>query len=224
MPPRLHLLAARSAAPIFRQSASQRYIASTFRHSTKPALQYSVSVQQRWNSSNSNDKPLEDVQRQAESMPHVSEEAAEISKIMDKKCDGTPASPELEQGTPVSEILSRDKEARKHAPKVFQDQLNKGPSGSRSFSTSARRPQLQQQGQGAGSSAADQASAALVESMISQVTSQAAEAAMLPPGLKFPAPATLPKTENYKTRYDSVLEQFTKQIMKDGKLARAQKV
>jgi small subunit ribosomal protein S7 len=39
-------------------------------------------------------------------LPPVSEEAAEIDRIMnkEKKCDGQPASPELEQGTPVSEV------------------------------------------------------------------------------------------------------------------------
>ena len=39
-------------------------------------------------------------------LPHVSEEAAAIDKIMHgKKCDGSaPGSPELEQGTPIEEV------------------------------------------------------------------------------------------------------------------------
>lgn len=39
-------------------------------------------------------------------LPHVSEEAAEMDRIMNKEksCDGQPASPELEQGTPVEEV------------------------------------------------------------------------------------------------------------------------
>lgn len=41
-------------------------------------------------------------------LPHVSEEAAEIDRIMNKEksCDGQPSSPELEQGTPVEEVSS----------------------------------------------------------------------------------------------------------------------
>lgn len=39
-------------------------------------------------------------------LPHVSQEAAAIDKIMHgKKCDGNaPGSPEIEQGTPVEEV------------------------------------------------------------------------------------------------------------------------
>ncbi|PTU23262.1 hypothetical protein P175DRAFT_0499799 [Aspergillus ochraceoroseus IBT 24754] len=56
--------------------------------------------------------------------------------------------------------------------------------------------------------------------MISQVAQQAAE---LGPGLKFAAPETLPKSENFRTRYEPLLEQFTKLLMRDGKLSAAQK-
>lgn len=38
-------------------------------------------------------------------LPHVSEEAAAIDRIMaEKRCDGTPATPELEQGSPIDEV------------------------------------------------------------------------------------------------------------------------
>lgn len=94
----------------------------------------------------------------------------------------------------------------------------KGPSGSRSFSTSTRRRQADLHGQNAGF---DDQTAAVVANMISHVDQQAAE---LHPGLKFEAPETLPKTENFRTRYDSLLEQFTKLLMRDGKLSKAQKV
>ncbi|KAL2821338.1 ribosomal protein S7 domain-containing protein [Aspergillus cavernicola] len=229
MPPRLNLFAARTAVPVLRQpsapSASQRCIASALRRNaaqgTKSGFQSSVGVrvQRRWNSSASDGKTPEEAQRQAESMPHVSEEAAEINKIMHKEGNGTRSSPELEQGTPVSEILQRDEEARKHAPKVFQDQMKNGSSGSgsRFFSTSARRGQLEQQSTGRSE---DQASAALVESMISQVTQQAVD---LTPGLKFDAPGTLSRSDNFRKRYEPLLEQFTKLLMRDGKLAMAQK-
>ncbi|KAL4918294.1 ribosomal protein S7 domain-containing protein [Aspergillus aurantiobrunneus] len=230
MPPRLNLLT-RTSVPVFRQrpttpSASQRSIASALRSgAAAPAPCTRSGVQRRWNSSGSRDKKdLEEAQRAAESMPHVSEEAAEISRIMDKekRCDGTPSSPELEQGTMVSEILARDKEAQKHAPKVFQDQMNKGPgpSGSRSFSTSARRGQLEKQGDDNGAmSEAEQA--AMLEAMISQVSQETEQ--LLPEGLKFEAPETIPRTENFRHRYEPVVEQFTKNLMRDGKLAVAQK-
>ncbi|KAL4778943.1 SPX domain-containing protein [Aspergillus varians] len=224
MPPRINLFAARAAVPVFRHpstpSASHRSIASALR-GTAAAPCTRSDVQRRWNSSGNGDrKKLEEAQRAAESMPHVSEEAAEINKIMEKekRCDGTPSSPELEQGTMVSEILSRDEEARKHAPKVFQDQINKGPSGSRSFSTSARRGQLEKH-VGAGDMS-DAEKSALLESVISQVSQETEE---LMPGLKFEAPESLPRSENFRHRYEPVVEQFTKNLMKDGKLAAAQK-
>ena len=125
MPPRLNLFTAR-AVPVLRQAcpspannsaASRRSFATILNanrpcaastgHGLKSGLSASVRVQRRCNSSGSDGKdrakgPTEDP------LPHVSEEAAEVSKIMDKKCDGTPASPELEQGTPVSEVSVRE--------------------------------------------------------------------------------------------------------------------
>ncbi|KAL3433029.1 ribosomal protein S7 domain-containing protein [Aspergillus tetrazonus] len=225
MPPGLNLLTTRTAVPVLRQSttafAAQRYAALS-RPCNRSSVQLSFGEQRRWNSDKKN---LEEAQRKAESMPHVSEEAAEVDKIMNKEkwCDGTPSSPELEQGTPVSEILSRDKEAQKHAPKVFQDQMKK-PSGSRSFSTSTGRSQLEERKGAATNSTppsmseADQT--ALLESMITQVTE---ETQALMPGLKFPAPESIPRTENFRSRYEPVVEQFTKNLMRDGKLATAQK-
>lgn len=67
----------------------------------------------------------------------------------------------------------------------------------------------------------DGASAALLANMIQQVNEQAVERN---PGLKFDAPEIPAKTINFKKRYDSLQEQFTKMLMHDGKLARAQKV
>ncbi|KAL4886748.1 ribosomal protein S7 domain-containing protein [Aspergillus karnatakaensis] len=224
MPPRINLLAAKSA---LRQTTAPRHSLTSLPVRTV-AAQPSIHIQRRWNSSDEK-KKLEEEKHAAEPLPHVSEEAREINKIMDKEkwCDGAPSSPELEQGTPVSEILSRDKEAQKHAPKVFQNQVKKGPASSRSFSTSSRLGQLESQSQNLpeGDPASDAVSAALVQSMIEQAT-QHAEGLTQPdldPGLKFPAPETLPKSENYRTRYEPLLEQFTKLMMRDGKLAIAQK-
>ena len=78
------------------------------------------------------------------------------------------------------------------------------------------------------SGAADE-SAAVLASMIKEVNSQAVgqagQAEQLEghnTGLKFEAPEG--KTLNFRKRYDSLQDQFTKMLMQDGKLARAQKV
>ena len=104
--------------------------------------------------------------------------------------------------------------------------MKKQSGGTRSFSTSARRLQEDVQaskdnGGGMGGLPGDEASAALVANMISQVDHSAAE---LHTGLKFSAPEPMPRTENFRTRYEPLLDQFTKLLMQDGKLALAQKV
>jgi hypothetical protein len=103
----------------------------------------------------------------------------------------------------------------KHMPKVMQDQFKKS-GGYRSFSTSARSRQPDVEG-----SLHDDASAALLADMIQQVNAQAIERN---PELKFDAPEVPAKTMNFRKRYDSLQEQFTKMLMQDGKLARAQNV
>jgi hypothetical protein len=116
----------------------------------------------------------------------------------------------------LHQILKRDKDALKYAPKVFfQDQNKKG---SRSYSTSAR---LHQEVTQHPAGAPEDPSIASVASMIDLATEQAVERL---PGLKFDLPSPLPKTENVRSRYDPVVEQFTKLLMEDGKLSRAQKV
>lgn len=101
-------------------------------------------------------------------------------------------------------------------PKVMQDQF-KNPGSSRSFSTStrSRTPDVE------GISNDDASSAALLANMIQQVNEQAVER---DPGLKFEAPPSPAKTLNFRKRYDSLQEQFTNMLMKEGKLARAQRV
>jgi hypothetical protein len=150
-----------------------------------------------------------------------------------------------EQSTPIQEvcydtkqpsetydvqILKRDKEAQKNAPKVLQADAQKAADGQkRSYSTSARRLDTSLHP----SAGAD----TLPESMLVAQDAQApvhfdgTKAAGLDypdagVGHKFP----LPNPENWKVtdhmrrRYDPVVDQFTKMIMRDGKLARAQKV
>jgi hypothetical protein len=105
MPPLLNLFAARTAAPALRVSAAAPRVSL----SAAASKSHSALSQRRWNSSGSDGKKeSEEAQRAATSMPHVSEEAAEVSRIMDKekRCDGVPSTPELQQGTMVSEVCS----------------------------------------------------------------------------------------------------------------------
>ncbi|OJD17155.1 hypothetical protein AJ78_02749 [Emergomyces pasteurianus Ep9510] len=155
----------------------------------------------------------------------VSEEAAEIAKIMAqrKEC-GEVGGPELLQGSMVGDILKRDKDALKNAPKVLRDQLNSSSSssssGSRSFSTSARSRQFDMKQ--LSSAGENDASIAAVENMIAAATEQKYEQARIE-GLKFDVPETLPRSEHLKHRYDPLLDQFTKMLMRHGKLSAAQK-
>ncbi|KAH1312113.1 hypothetical protein KXV63_001212 [Aspergillus fumigatus] len=214
MPPRINLFTVGKALPGFRPSSSCA-VSSRFSINRTHAAS-TVQAQRRWNSSKSEKKDdLDGLKGPTEDpLPHVSEEAAQMDKILHGGKYEAAASPELEQGTPVAEILQRDKDALKHMPKVMQDQLKRS-SGNRSFSTFTRRyqPDLQEQ-------EVTDPSVAVVANMINQVNQEVAE---LHPGLKFPAPESLPKTENFRERYDPLLEQFTKLLMRDGKLSKAQK-
>ena len=75
------------------------------------------------------------------------------------------------------------------------------PKGSRAFSTMARRMQAQTE------------------------VSTTESSAVTTEGLKFGLPAyPLARTDQMRHRYDPVVEQVTKLIMEDGKLAAAQRV
>ncbi|KAJ5085947.1 hypothetical protein N7532_010718 [Penicillium argentinense] len=218
MPPRLNLFTARKAAAALRQPTVSSITARNVAGPLRFRAEQSAPVQKRWSSSK-DDKKVNPIDEQKfptqDPLPHVSQEAAEVDRIMskEKSCDGQPTAPELEQGSPVSEILSRDKEAMKHMPKVMQDQFKKNK---RSFSTSARShtPDMHS------SQANDEASAAMLASMIQGVEEQASERI---PGLKFGKPEAPRGTINFRKRYDTMQDQFTKMLMQDGKLARAQK-
>lgn len=148
-------------------------------------------------------------------------------------------SPEEEQGSPVEEVcfgddvrcelfigvtdayklqfFKRDKNALKYAPKVVQDKLNpKPPAGSRSYSTAV------DSAAGGNGIDAPLPGATPMEQLIA-VMENKPEAPI--EGLKFDMP---PKpdyaTGHFRKRYDPVLDQFTKMLMRDGKLARAENV
>lgn len=137
----------------------------------------------------------------------------------------------------VEQILSRDKKAMKHMPKIMQDELKK--SGTRSFSTSARSrmPELNESGSqdqnaipdlpGTPDASADSpGSQSETFSSIIQKLQDLPEPVEKNPGLKFDEPV-LPenvKTLNYRNRYDTLQDQFTKMMMRSGKLTRAQNV
>jgi len=123
-------------------------------------------------------------------LPSISEETAATAKITGE----TP--PEIEQGTPVSEVIKRDPSAQKTAPSVLKDQIT--PGSKRQYSTAAEPP----------------------------VPFDAVEVGPgIPVGAKFPLPTMpLPPNSHLHKRYSPVLEQVTNHIMQDGKKATAQSV
>ncbi|KAL8899630.1 MAG: hypothetical protein Q9207_006098 [Kuettlingeria erythrocarpa] len=124
-------------------------------------------------------------------LPHVSEEAAALGKITGE------GGPEIEQGTPVQEILKEDEESQEKAPKVMQQQVQStSPNGTRSFSTFRRQ-----------------------EAMVG-FQEKGVETA----GHNFDLPA-LPLAANLhlKYRYAPIVKQVTNLLMRDGKLSVAQR-
>ncbi|KAJ4311328.1 hypothetical protein N0V94_008003 [Neodidymelliopsis sp. IMI 364377] len=152
-----------------------------------------------------NAAPAQDRSHKPSSEPieHVSEEAAKTAQIMGEQ------GPDVNQGTPVEDILKGDKEAQQHLPKVMQDALKQGnktpaPKGSRSYSTMTTRSS---------------------EGMdMGLVDFEAASKLPVTPGLKFEMPTLpLPKDGHVKHRYDPVVEQVTNLLMQHGKKSVAQR-
>ncbi|KAI5837865.1 ribosomal protein S7 domain-containing protein [Morchella snyderi] len=130
-----------------------------------------------------------------DTLPHVSEEAAATAGITGE------TKPELEQGTPVQEIINRSAEARKNAPSVL-----KTPSNKRSYSTEVTPTDA-----GAGLEAVNILSMSLEEP--------------LPPGAKFPLPTLpIPARGHLQYRYSPLMVQVTNFLMRHGKKATAQSV
>ena len=125
------------------------------------------------------------------------------------------------------QILQRDAEAQDKAPEVMKQDMNsksgsttKPPSGSRSFSTSARRNATELQA----TSNPEGPPPDMAQFQGTRIVGLEYPDAGF--GHKFPLPDLKPlgKAVNFKKRYDPVVEQVTRSLMRDGKLSRAQKV
>ncbi|KAF2674909.1 ribosomal protein S7 [Microthyrium microscopicum] len=162
---------------------------------------------------------------QSTGLPSVSEEANMTSKIEGGK------GPDLEQGTPVQEVVKRDPEAQKHLPKVMKEELkkseNKTPGSTRQFSTYARqREELTTQGP---PSTPDAIVGAGMESLDTPDVLSASEADEL---AEFendlveadasPLPALKPD-DIFTKRYPAIIDQLVGQVQAHGKKSVAQK-
>ena len=136
-----------------------------------------------------------------DTLPSISEESAAISKSKGEK------GPELEQGTPVLEILKRDKEAQEKAPKSIKDEIKKqGDLGKRSFSTiSSRRMDMEL--------SSEDPSAAIIAQTLDSV----------PEHWEDPLPPLKPE-HTLVGRYPAIIDQFVGLIMRHGKKGVAQQV
>ncbi|KAI9664817.1 MAG: hypothetical protein M1821_006265 [Bathelium mastoideum] len=130
-----------------------------------------------------------------EQLPHVSEEAAATAKIT-----GEPG-PDIQQGTPIQEIVEDDKAAQEKLPKVVKEEIkSSNPKGSRPFSTSARRP-----------------AETLPSTTSVQQDPTVQDNESLLPNIRIPPELRL------KQRYDPLIHQVTNLLMRDGKLGVAQR-
>ncbi|KXT11065.1 hypothetical protein AC579_8545 [Pseudocercospora musae] len=162
----------------------------------------------------------DDVGPNMQQAEHVSEEAAKMAKIQGGQ------GPDVEgQGTPVQDILRKEKETRQNAPEVLKKEAKQGstttPSTStqtRQYSTSMRR-QLEITG--------TQLPTQLDPSMYATTQQQAQSSANSPeenPGHIFPLPEMpLPRELQKDYRYDPVVAQVTNLLMKHGKKSVAQR-
>ena len=145
---------------------------------------------------------------------HVSEEASDTAEIMDE------TAPEQElQGTPVAEVLARDEKGKESAPQVMKDESNesglgenpsisseggKAASGTRSYSTTARR-------------GAQELTIIPGDEYAPEIANSATHIFPLP---ELPLPSHL----HMRYRYEPIVEQVTNLLMRDGKKAAAQRV
>ncbi|KAF2400746.1 ribosomal protein S7 [Trichodelitschia bisporula] len=146
-------------------------------------------------------------------LPSISEEAAAVAKATGR------GGPDIEQGTPVQDVVKDDIEAQKHLPKVMLDELKAAkPTGSRSYSTSAfRREQLETTG-----SSDTGLESAVLDAVSAMGASSAKE--MEAAGVKFGLPSLpLPPDANLHYRYHPVVQQVVGLLMRHGKKATAQR-
>lgn len=215
MSPRLNLLHAHKGFPIRTRAPIERWAPA--------AIPQLCTPRHRGYADASKDLPISPDQKgpntEQDAIPHVSEEAAAMKKSMGE----TP--PELEQGTPIEEIVAGDKEAQAKLPKVMQDALKaKKPSNSRSFSTSAVRRTDPYKGYlGPMGSPSQNTDAAIVGSGTEQITDPASKA--LSRGVKFGLPALpLPANYNLHHRYDPLIDQMVGLLLQHGKKDVARRV
>lgn len=108
-------------------------------------------------------------------------------------------------------MLKRDPEAQDKLPEVMKQGVKDTPASSqkRPYSTSARRMAIETE---------------LTTFETPMPMSMRYPAAGF--GHKFPLPdvKAIPRTDHLRRRYDPVVDQVTKSLMRDGKLSQAQKV
>lgn len=158
-----------------------------------------------------------------EPQEHVSEEAAKTAKVMGGQ------GPDLDQGTPVQDILKEDKEARKDAPQVIKDSIKSGQKPpkpqSRPFSTSARqmRPDVESTELPDYNDALPLTRPESLETL--PVTSNSSVAVVEEnAGHKFGLPAIpLPNNMHKDYRYEPIVDQVTNLMMQHGEKAKAQR-
>ncbi|KAF2643561.1 ribosomal protein S7 [Massarina eburnea CBS 473.64] len=197
MPPRLNILSLARAIP-YRTKPQTQWL-------PRPAIRTATPQFRAYSDSKEPQPPAADrsTRIDAKPLPHVSEEAAQMAEIT-----GTEG-PDINQGTPVHEIVKGDKEAQEKLPKVMKDAIkmesNSTPSGTRSYSTMVT-PTGGSGGFDMGLVNFDPPSAPTI------------------PGLKFDMPTLpLPKDGHVKHRYDPMVDQVTNLLMRHGKKSIAQR-
>jgi hypothetical protein len=102
----MNLFSATKAVAALRQPAVPSVALRSIALPLRVRAEQSIPAQKRWNSSKKEPNPDEQVYPTQDQLPHVSEEAAEMDRIMNKEksCDGQLSQPELDQGTPVEEV------------------------------------------------------------------------------------------------------------------------
>ncbi|KIW02363.1 uncharacterized protein PV09_06185 [Verruconis gallopava] len=147
----------------------------------------------------------------------VSEEAKVMAKVRGEQ------GPDLQQGTPIEEIVKDDKEAQKNLPKVMQDALKKGnsPSGTRAFSTTAFRRDHTPAAQ----SRAMSTSVRRNQSPMSMTSSPGPiESAVVESGMSDLTPKEpRARVRHLHNRHQNIVEQFVGLLIRDGKKAAAQR-
>jgi small subunit ribosomal protein S7 len=203
MPPRSNLLHASRKLAIRPKAPAGRWASAVSNRQLSQTRSYSEK----------NDEPRAKAADDSHNM-HVSEEAAAMAKAKGEQ------GPDLQQGTPVEEVVKGDKKAQEQLPKVMKDALKSDkPSGSRSFSTMAICRPTQ-----ARSFSTITARRDTVMDMISRyhVDPAIAEAGL--DDMLASTPEFDKKARHFHNRYPNIIEQMVGLLIRDGKKAVAQRV